>query len=219
MKQIILIGAGGHAAEVVDYINYNNRVFPEKTIEILGFLDINKEAYNHYEFEKPFLGTAEEHTILKNVEYLFCFGNLKYKKELVEKFTEGGALFLTFIHPTALISPSAKIGKGVLISHNASVGPKVVIGDFNILNSRCTIGHDSQIGDYNFISPQVSVSGNTKIGNSNMFGVNSATIPGVKIGNTNTIGAGSIITKNIADYSLVVGVPGKVILVKDPSDL
>lgn len=211
MKKVILIGTGGHAAEVREYINYHNRVSPDDFIQIIGFLDENAELHKHYNYPEPYLGTVDNHDIQADIEYMFCFANMVYKEKLVKQFKEQGATFFKFIHPTALISESSKIGQGVLISHNASVGPMVVVGDFNILNSRCTIGHDTVLGDFNFISPQVSLSGNTKVGNHNMFGVNSATIPGVSLGNNNTIGAGSIITKNVEHNSVVVGVPGKVI--------
>lgn len=211
MKKVILIGTGGHAAEVREYIRYHNRVNPTENIEILGFLDENEDLHRQYNYPEPYLGTVESYKIQSDIEYMFCFGNMIYKEKLVNQFKAQGATFLTFIHPTALIAESCKIGAGVLISHNASVGPMAVVGDFNILNSRCTIGHDTIMGDYNFISPQVSLSGNTSIGNHNMFGVNSATIPGVSLGNNNTIGAGSIITRDVADDCVVVGVPGKVI--------
>jgi acetyltransferase EpsM len=214
MKKIILVGTGGHAAEVREYIKYHNRLKPDESIEILGFLDVDDKLHRQYEYTEPYLGTAEEHKINLEAEYMFCFGNMVYKHMLVNAYREKGAKFLTFIHPTALIAESCKIGEGVLISHNASVGPMAVVGDFNILNSRCTIGHDTVLGEYNFISPQVSLSGNTIIGSYNMFGVNSATIPSVSLGNNNTVGAGSIITKNVGDNCVVVGVPGKTIKVK-----
>jgi acetyltransferase EpsM len=209
MQKVIIIGAGGNAAEVAEYINYHNTVKPQEKIQILGFLDVSAKSHHQYQFKEPYLGTAEDHEILPDVKYMFCFINLSYKKELSEIFLARGAAFFTFIHPTALIASTAKIGEGVMISHNASVGPFAKIGNFNIINSRATIGHDTMIGDFNFISPQVALSGMTRIGNGNMMGVNSATIPGISIGNGNTIGAGSVLTKNIGDGQLVVGVPGK----------
>lgn len=211
MKKVILVGTGGHAAEVREYIHYHNRVNPDNVYEILGFLDVDDELHQKYKYPEPYLGTAEDHKIVAGAEYMFCFGNMEYKHKLVTKYRKEGAAFLTFIHPTALIAESSTIGEGVLISHNASVGPMVVIGDFNILNSRCTIGHDTVLKDYNFISPQVSLSGNTTMGSYNMMGVNSATIPSVTIGDNNTIGAGSIITKDVGDDGIIVGVPGKMI--------
>lgn len=217
MIKVILIGAGGNAAEVREYIKFHNNLKPEEHIEVLGYLDVNNENYIKYQYEEPYLGTAEDHQIIDGAEYMFCFGNLPYKKSLSEQFEKNGAQFFTFVHPTALIAGTAKIGRGVLISHNVSVGPFAIIGDFNIINSRATIAHDTKLGAYNFISPQVALSGNTIIGNGNMIGVNSATIPGVSIGNGNTIGAGSVLTKNIDNGQLVVGVPGKCI--KDLSNI
>ena len=161
MKKIILVGAGGHAAEVREYINYYNKLKPEQPFYILGFLDVNDKLHTKYNFPEQYLGTAENHNINSEVEYMFCFGNMLYKEKLVSAYRKKGAKFLTFIHPTALIAETCTIGEGALISHNASVGPMVTIGNFNILNSRCTIGHDTVIGNYNFISPQVSLSGNT----------------------------------------------------------
>lgn len=203
MKKVLIIGAGGHAAEIRDYIrHFNDTDVPEK-IEVIGFLDDDRKPFEYYEYEEPFLGSIKAHEIRTDCFYMMGIANLKYRKGIIERFLEAGAKFTGLIHPTALISPSATIGEGVVISHNASVGPKVTIGNFNILNSRCTVGHDTQMGDYNFISPKVALSGNTRIGNNNMFGTNSSTIPGIQVGNNNTIGAGMIVYKNIGDDETV----------------
>jgi acetyltransferase EpsM len=203
MKEIIIIGAGGHAAELRDYINHYNKV-AEEGIKVNGLLDDNEENYHHYGYQEPFLGKILDHKVDGDVSYLMGIANIKYRRSIVERFLEEGAKFIQLIHPTALISPSAEIGEGVVISHNASVGPKVKLGNYNILNSRCTIGHDSVLGDFNFISPQVAVSGNTKIGNENMIGTNSCTIPGVSIGNNNIIAAGMVVYKTVGDNETVI---------------
>lgn len=205
MKKLILIGAGGHAAELRDYIRYNNLFSDRENMDVEGYIDDDHSTYEHYGYAEPFLGGIKDHEIRKDVNYLMAIANLKYRKQIIERFISEGANIVGFIHPTALISPSAEIDPTVVISHNASVGPKVKIGKYNMLNSRCTIGHDTVLGDYNFISPQVALSGNTKIGNGNLLGTNSATIPGVKIGNNNLIGAGAIVIKDVPDGVTVVG--------------
>lgn len=203
-KKIIIIGAGGHAAELRDYINHNNVARPDSLIEVAGFIDDNENNYHHYGFIEPFLGTIMSHQVDKSVFYLMGIANLEYRKPIIEKFTRQGGRFIGLIHPTAIVSASASIGEGVVISHNASVGPKASLGNFNMLNSRCTIGHDSVIGDYNFISPQVAISGNTTIGNENLLGTNSCTIPGMTIGNNNKIAAGMVIFKPVGDNETVI---------------
>jgi len=204
MKQIIIIGAGGHAAELNDYINHHNTARPADRMILVGLIDDNPENHSHYGFSAPYLGTVDDHEVREDVYYLMGIANLSYRKPIIEKFLTRGAKFTGLIHPTAIISPSATIGEGTVISHNASVGAKASIGKFNMLNSRCTIGHDSVLGDYNFISPQVAISGNTKLGEANLLGTNSCTIPGMTIGDNNKIAAGMVIYKPVADNETVI---------------
>lgn len=204
MKQLIIIGSGGHAAELRDYINHHNAARPTDRIEVKGFLDDDATSYDHYGFSEPYLGKIEDHTIDTGVFYLMGIANLDYRASIIEDFIHKGAKFTGLIHPTAIISPSCEIGEGTVVSHNASVGAKVRIGKFNMLNSRCTIGHDTQMGNYNFISPQVAVSGNTKIGNGNLIGTNACTIPGISIGNNNKIAAGMVVYKPVGENETVM---------------
>ena len=204
MKKLIIIGSGGHAAELRDYIDHHNSARPTDRIQVLGFLDDDPSTYKHYGFIEPYLGNINDHQIQKETFYLMGIANLDYRALIIDKFIEEGAKFLGFIHPTAIISPSCEIGEGTVISHNASVGAKVKLGRFNILNSRCTVGHDTQMGDFNFISPQVALSGNTKIGNGNLIGTNACTIPGIRIGSHNKIAAGMVVYKSINDNETVL---------------
>lgn len=204
MKKVIIIGTGGHAAELRDYINLHNIARPADSLEVIGFIDDDRQGYDHYQFSEPFLGGIKDHKIREDAVYLMGIADLNFRKQFVEQFKKEGAIFIGLIHPTALISPSAEIGEGVVISHNASLGPKVKIGDFNMLNSRCTIGHDTVIGNYNFISPQVALSGYTKVGDGNLIGTNACTIPHISIGSHNKIAAGMIVYKPVGDNETVL---------------
>lgn len=203
MTDLIIIGAGGHAAEINDYICFAQKEAGVQPIEIKGFLDDNPNSYDAYQFTAPYLGTIKEHVISKNVSYLMAIANLKYRKPIIERFLEDGAIFLSFIHKTANVSASAVIGLGSIIGPNANIGPNVKVGEFNLINSRCSLGHDTQMGNYNFISPNVCFSGFTTIGNENLFGINSVTIPHIIIGNNNKIAAGMVLDQNIKDDEVV----------------
>ena len=201
-RKIIIIGAGGHAAELRDYIGHMQKLGTD--IQVEGFLDDDANAYATYGYAEPFLGSITDHEVSTDADYLMGIANIKYRRPIIERFEAAGAVFRGLIHPTVLLSPSATLGKGVIISHNASVGPKVVIGDHNIINSRCTIGHDTVLGKYNFVSPQVAFSGHTTVGDENMIGVNSCTIPGLVIGNNNVIAAGTVLYKNVGDGQTLI---------------
>lgn len=199
--KIIIVGSGGHASEVVDYINYSNSL--KFSFEIIGLIDDNVTNYYAYEYPFQYLGTISDHTIQKDVFYIMGIANIKYRRPIIERMESNGAEFLTYIHPSALVSPSARIGKGCVIAHNVSVGPKVVIGNHNLINSRSTIGHDTQMGDFNFISPQVVTGGFSRIGDDNFLGTNAAVLPQVVMGHSNTVSAGMIVDKTISNHETV----------------
>ena len=202
MKNLIIIGCSGHAAEIVDYINYINNNSKCKKYNLLGFVDNTDKYYTHYGFKEKFLGNADKHIVNKDAYYILGIGNMSIRRKVIDEYLIKGAKFETIIHPTALISKTAKICDGSLIAHNVSIGPKAIIGNFCVINSRSTIGHDSVIGENNFISPQVVIGGFVKIGNENMLGTNSCVTPGVNIGNFNKIMAGMAILNNLNDNEI-----------------
>jgi sugar O-acyltransferase (sialic acid O-acetyltransferase NeuD family) len=203
MKDVIIIGAGGHGAEIDDYIKSYHRTTGQKGYNLVGFLDDDPSNYARYKFSAPLIGGIRAHKVIDGCYYVIGIANLKYRKLLVEKFKNEGARFTSLIHGTAFISGSAIIGEGSVIGPNANIGPNVTVGSFTLINARCSIGHDSVIGDYNAISHNVCFSGFTKIGNGNLLGINSATIPGIIVGDRNIVAAGMILDQNIGNDSIV----------------
>jgi sugar O-acyltransferase (sialic acid O-acetyltransferase NeuD family) len=203
MKDVIIIGAGGHAAEIDEYIEYSQKVTGIIEFKIIGFLDDNPVSYSRYKFSTPYLGGLKDHTVVKGSEYIIGIADLKYRRFFVDKFKAEGAHFVSFIHCGAYVSRSAVIGEGSIIGPNVNIGPNVRIGRYSLINSRSSMGHDTIVGDFNFICPNVCFSGFTEIGDENLFGINSATIPGIKVGNLNKIAAGMILDQNIGNDSVV----------------
>lgn len=199
MKEVIIIGSNGHSAEIDEYIRFNNNSSSPDKIKVIGFLDDNPSNYSRYKFSAPLLGGLKPHKIRQDVFYVMGIANLAYRKFFIEKFLSEGAKFTSVIQDTAYISPSARLGQGIIIGPMANIGPNVVIGNYTLINSRCSLGHDTKIGDFNFISPNVCFSGFTEIGDSNLFGINSATIPGIKVGNNNQIAAGMVLHQDVGN--------------------
>ncbi|PKD43239.1 acetyltransferase [Rhodohalobacter barkolensis] len=203
MKNIIIVGSGGHGAELDDYIRYGNKSGKDDPIKILGYLDDNPDNYHRYMFSAPLLGSIKGHEIRSDCEYLIGIANLTYRRKIVEEFLGKGAKFITYIHPESFVSESAEIGTGSVISYHCNIGPNAKIGRYSLINARASVSHDCEIGDFNFIGPNVCLSGFTKVGDENMFGINSATIPGLSVGSRNKIAAGMTLDKNVEDDSTV----------------
>lgn len=104
------------------------------------------------------------------------------------------------------IDKNVKIGNGVKIQNNVSVYANVTIEDdcflgpsmvfTNVINPRAFIERKSE-----FLATTV------KKGCS--IGANATIVCGVTLGQYSFIGAGAVITKNVPDYALMVGVPAK----------
>ena len=62
-----------------------------------------------------------------------------------------------FIHPTAIVSPSAKIGEDCYIGAFSTVGDAVILGDKVHLESHVVIGGTTYIGDETRVFPFVSI--------------------------------------------------------------
>lgn len=203
MTEVIIVGAGGHAAELDDYIAYNNKLSDRAELKVIGFLDDDPDSYIRYRFSGPYLGKISDHKVLKKQVYLMGIANLKYRRSIINKIVSNGGVFLTFVHKSAFVSDSAIIGEGTIIGPNVNVGPNVKIGKNNLINSRSSLGHDTVVGNYNFVSPNVCFSGFTVVGDENLFGINSASIPGIHVGDRNKIAAGMVLDQNISNESVV----------------
>ena len=138
-------------------------------------------------------------------EWIVAIGdNADRKREAEHNELNYGIL----IHPSAIISPSAKIGSGTVIMAGVVVQAHARIGKHVILNTGCTVDHDCIIGDYVHIAPGAHLCGNVEIGEGTLVGVGVGIAPGCKIPAWSLVKARAleIVPLNIEqDYGLVAG--------------
>ena len=195
-KKVILFGGGGHAKVVMECLMEHGDF-------IMGFVDDNPKAAL---FELQYLGTYHS-AMAPEAHLIMAIGNNRIRKKVSEKVSH---LFSNAIHPSALISRSAKVGVGCMIFHNTIIQAISVIGNHVILNTAAQVDHDCIIGDYVHIGPGAVLCGNVVVGEGSLVGAGSVILPGVKIGEWCTIAAGSVVTKNISDGAIAIGAPAKI---------
>ena len=108
-------------------------------------------------------------------------------------------------------SKGCNINGNILIGENTLFGPNVFIssGKHHYKLRSKTIRE--QDADALAFYPKEDVYSKISIGNDCWIGVNSVIMSGVVLGNGVIVGAGSIVTKSFSDYSIIAGVPAKVI--------
>jgi UDP-2-acetamido-3-amino-2,3-dideoxy-glucuronate N-acetyltransferase len=112
------------------------------------------------------------------------------------------------IGQNVVISPDVRIGDNVKIQNNVSVYTGVILEDdvfcgpsmvfTNVVNPR---SHVSRKDEYRETLVQRGAS----------LGANSTVVCGHTIGRYAFVGAGAVVTRNVPDYALVVGNPGRVV--------
>lgn len=121
------------------------------------------------------------------------------------------------------ILANTNIGEEVTIGQNVVIGPRVSIGDRCKIQNNVSVyeGVELEEGVFcgpsmvftNVINPRALIEKKseykrTLVKKGATLGANCTIICGITIGEFSLIGAGSVITKDIKPYALVVGVPG-----------
>jgi len=206
MRNVIILGTGGCAAEVTFYIEDNNsKVDEDQKINIIGYIeyDYNLEKYyNKYSLKAPVLFDIDSYTPGPNEEVLVAVADIHFRKKMIDALIQKNANIGRFIHHTVILPKTIKLGVGIIVYPFCIIEQHAVIGNFNIITSYSFISHDCIIGDNNFFST-AGIAGTVTIGNNNYFGIRSTVIPHVTIGNNNVIQAGMVINKSIKDDTTV----------------
>ena len=156
-----------------------------------------------------------------------------------------------FIHPSADVSPQARIGAGSRIWHQAQIREGVVLGencivgkgvyiDFGVtvgnnvkIQNGAMLYHGLAIEDGVFVGPQVCLTndrnpraitsdgllkaaddwtvGCTTVRYGASLGAGAIVLPNVVIGRFAMVAAGALVTKNVPDHTLVLGMPARTV--------
>lgn len=207
MKNIIIIGAGGHASVVIDIIESMKKNGNE--INIIGLIDDNETITEFMGY--PILGKVKNTSVYINndTEFIIAIGNNETRRKVAMELKD--LKYFTAIHPTSIIGTNVFIEEGTVVMPRAVINANSVIGKHSIINSGAIVEHDNKIGNFTHISPGAVLAGGVKVGDSTQIGANSVVIQCVNIGSRSIVGAGSTVIRDIESNITVVGIPAKVL--------
>lgn len=200
-KKIAIIGAGGHSREV---------------LQVLRVLGYPRSTVKNY-VESPFLNEGSskglfdvsllDHSEIAD-EVIIAVGDSHLRERFAAQFGHKLSC-LSLIHPLATIGDDVSLGLGAQVMQFSAITANVTVGGFPIINIYASIGHDCVVGDFFTASPRSSLISSNNIGNHVFLGSGAIVLPGVSVCDNVTIGAGAVVTSDIVEPGIYIGMPAQ----------
>lgn len=192
-KELILLGAGGHAKSCVDVVEMEN------VYKIIGLVGLSSEigqAYLGYAVIADDAAMCRLASLYPNA--LVSVGQISSPDLRIRIFNDAraaGFRFPEIVSPRAQVSKHASIGAGTIVMHGAVVNAGAVIGQNCIVNTHAIVEHDAVVGDHCHISTGVAVNGGVRVGTGSFIGSGAVIREGLCLPERSFIKMGSLVAR------------------------
>lgn len=210
---MIIFGVSNMLSDVYDCVNGLGKKItrivvnmPEQMRERTKDFETRLQELN----ERPLITSLDDFAPEEGEEY-FIIPTTPKKYVLVELLKSRHQLqFSKLIHPTAYVSPYAKIGQNVFIGANSVIGPGSVVKNHVFIHHGVTVGHDTVIHKYARLNPGSNIAGHVQIFDGAMIGIGASVIEELVIGKEAIVAAGAVVIRDVEEKTLVTGAPAVV---------
>lgn len=213
MERIIVLGAGGpEVARLVGDIFWSRNPVGR----VIGYLDRNYANMAPALGGLPILGGDDliPEYVAKGCKFInVVSGSTKARYRAAKAALQAGGELLEMVHPS--VDLRFKRGIGCYIQSGVFIQAGVVMGDNCAVHLGAILSHEVQLGHSCFVGAS-HVAGNVTVGDGAFLGIGSVIAPGVSIGKWATVGAGCVVVKDVPDYAVVVGNPGRILKYNEP---
>ncbi len=198
------------------------RVYVSGNLKILNIRDF--EGYGK-EFE--FVGGQDFGVLFGNYEYIEkILQNNSITSFKVEYIAHNSAIplsdiskFNARIEPGAIIREYVEIGNNAVIMMGAVINLGAIIGESTMIDMNVVIGARARIGKYCHVGAGSVVAGVVEppstqpviIEDNVVIGANAVILEGIRVGEHSVVAAGAVVVEDVPPYTVVAGVPAKVI--------
>jgi sugar O-acyltransferase (sialic acid O-acetyltransferase NeuD family) len=199
---VIVYGAGGLGREILQIVR------AVSDARVLGCVDDGVPPGTERSGARVLGGAEYLDSLDGDVSVVIGISDPNIKRGIFDKLSRNPRIsFPNIVHPRAIVSEYASLGRGVVITQNCIVSVDASLGVGVFLNMGAIVGHDTKIGDYSSVMPLAAISGNVNIGERCLIGAQSAILQGITVGNDCTVGMGAVVIRDVPDGATVMGNP------------
>ena len=211
LEPVVGIGAGGHARAVMEVLVLDGRY------EVRGLLDSDPTLIGVKMGNARVLGDDSLISGLRNdgLRYFFVglgsVGDCQPRTRLYKLAVDAGLKPVTAIHPDAVMSASVEFSQGATIMAGAIINSCAILGENVIVNTGAIVEHDCVVQSHVHIASRAVLASGVCVGEMTHIGVGAIVRQGISIGEGVTVGAGALVVKDVAPWTVVIGVPAHVL--------
>lgn len=205
---VVIIGAGGHGRVVLDILRAANLHRP------IAFVDADPSLAGTIVAGVPVAGQANLLPKLRSQKVkgaIIAIGDNRARVRYARMASEQGFELINAIHPSAVVSPTAKIGHNIVIAAGAVIGTEADLSDSVLVNTSAVIDHECRIGEGAHLCPAAALAGRVRVGEGAFIGLGCRIIQCLTVGEHAIVGAGAVVIRDVPAFATVVGVPANVI--------
>jgi UDP-perosamine 4-acetyltransferase len=212
--QLVIIGAGGHGKVVLDIVRAAGLHEP------VGFVDADPALGGTDVGGLPVLGAVNVLTKLRQHQRvghaIVAIGDNRARLQYAALLRDQGFELVSAVHPSAFISPTARLGANVVVAPLAAVITEARIADSTVINTAAVVDHECEVAEGAHVGPGARLAGRVRVGVGAFVGLGANVIQCLSVGRYAMVGAGAVVTADVPDYATVVGVPARVVRIAEP---
>ncbi|MGB3710463.1 MAG: hypothetical protein WA985_02115 [Erythrobacter sp.] len=215
MRDLVIIGAGGFALEILDCVETINDVAErgggKAEWRVIGYADDQPSGAAAEKTEHDVLCSPDEiaDELGTGVAFHIAIGDNKARQRIAATLEGQGLEPATLVSPRAIISARGSLGAGSYAAHNAAIASHAKCGRHTIINVGAVVGHEAELGDFAQLAPNAVVTGRCRIGVGGYLGSNASIFPSRTVGSFGAIGGNSFAVGDVADGETVIGNPAR----------
>ena len=206
-RRILIVGGGGFGREVW---HWARDAWPDHAHRISGFLSADQHVLDGFDVGPGVVSTPDAYRPESGDGLLLAIGVPYARRQVAESLLARGANFLTLVHPTAIVAPSAALGSGSILCPYSIASDSCRLGRFVLMNFHSSLSHDATAGDFSVLSPYATLGGNAHVEDDVFLGLHASVGPGRTVGARSKLTANSCLLASAPAESIIFGVPGRI---------